>query len=426
MSATSAFAQTADAESPLSAIDWLQNTPQERPVTGSIEPSVAGAASAVQVDVSALPTTRLARMGLIPAAPLGFDDDFWANVSATEFARALADLPEAQLPSMADLRHKMLLADLPATDDIQAARLQGLWDTGAVDAMWVLGKSVADQSERLMTLTRDAAIITEHEQAFCSIWSDHRTLDPSPLTRSICLASLGDWNAAVMTYFAHDTFGDFSAADSALISGHLDPELADGAPAPDLALSDMTATRFFLMESVGHPVATGDLPLAYAAADLRKTGGWKPRIEAAERLTRAGSLTPNQLLGVYTEDVPAASGGIWDRARAVQNLRDSQDANEVTPEHLSHLWSVMTPAGLASATAKKFAETLHEMDAIPSDNPDLIQLGLLAGFGDLQLANLDTDIRLRLWRSDVTLGTRLTRQAIAAGLTVKVTPTAAT
>ena len=65
------------------------------------------------------------------------------------------------------------------------------------------------------------------------------------------------------------------------------------------------------------------LPLAFAHAELRDTAGWKSQIESAERLARAGVIAPNVLLGLYTERLPAASGGVWDRAAAFQRFESA-------------------------------------------------------------------------------------------------------
>ena len=44
---------------------------------------------------------------------------------------------------------------------------------------------------------------------------------------------------------------------------------------------------FRLHEAIGEPLPTGALPRAYAVADLRDLAGWKPQLEAAERLAVA-------------------------------------------------------------------------------------------------------------------------------------------
>ena len=59
--------------------------------------------------------------------------------------------------------------------------------------------------------------------------------------------------------------------------------------------------------------AAGFVLVAFAQADMRDNTGWKAQLEAAERLARNGVLDPNQLLGLYTEEKAAASGGVWDR-----------------------------------------------------------------------------------------------------------------
>jgi hypothetical protein len=48
------------------------------------------------------------------------------------------------------------------------------------------------------------------------------------------------------------------------------------------------------------------------------------RLESADRgrrtADRAGTIPPNVILGLYTEREPAASGGVWDRVEAFQDL----------------------------------------------------------------------------------------------------------
>ena len=84
-------------------------------------------------------------------------------------------------------------------------------------------------------------------------------------------------------------------------------------------------------------------------------GGWQKQeidalqqsVEAAERLTRAGTIPPNVILGLYTERDPAASGGVWDRVRAFQNFEaalSSGDAARVTAT-LPEAWAKMQNLG---------------------------------------------------------------------------------
>src|SRR5690606_17548745 len=129
----------------------------------------------------------------------------------------------------------------------------------------------------------------------------------------------GDWNAAALSLRTGETLGYIPADMVPLLERFLDPELADGAP--DLPVpARPSPLDLRLMEAIGEPLQTSTLPLAFAHADLTSNAGWKTRLEAAERLSRTGAIEPNLLLGLYTEREAAASGGVWERVRAIQAL----------------------------------------------------------------------------------------------------------
>ena len=87
-------------------------------------------------------------------------------------------------------------------------------------------------------------------------------------------------------------------------------------PAPN----PVTPLDWKMYEAIGEPLPTEGLPIAFSYAELGPRAGWKAQIEAAERLTRAGTIPPNVILGLYTEREPAASGGVWDRVEAFQDF----------------------------------------------------------------------------------------------------------
>src|SRR5690606_27127264 len=143
---------------------------------------------------------------------------------------------------------------------------------------------------------------------------------------------------------------------SALLELFLDPELAESAPVPPPSAAP-SPLEFRLFEAIGAPLSTRGLPLAYAMADLRGTVGWKAEIEAAERLTSAGALAPQRLMGLYTRQSPAASGGVWDRAKAIQTLDSALAAGDGagSAAALQEAWSQMRSAGLEVPFAHLFA-----------------------------------------------------------------------
>jgi hypothetical protein len=96
---------------------------------------------------------------------------------------------------------------------------------------------------------------------------------------------------------------------------------------------------------------------------LRSTAGWKAQIEAAERLVRVGAIAPNVLLGLYTERLPAASGGVWDRVDAFQQFDTALAAGDpgAVARSLPVAWAAMTAAELEVPFAMLFADRLSRL-----------------------------------------------------------------
>ncbi|MBU1278023.1 MAG: hypothetical protein KJ699_11550, partial [Alphaproteobacteria bacterium] len=90
------------------------------------------------------------------------------------------------------------------------------------------------------------------------------------------------------------------------------------------------------------------------------TTGWKARATAAERLARVGALSPNRWLGIWSEHLPAASGGIWDRIEALQRFETALSTNDpgAVSRALPPAWSAMQVSGLEPVFAELFAARL--------------------------------------------------------------------
>jgi hypothetical protein len=152
-----------------------------------------------------------------------------------------------------------------------------------------------------------------------------------------------------------------------------------------------------LFEAIGEPLPTTDLPLAFAHADLAEVTGWKARLEAAERLSRAGAIAPNVLLGLYTLQRPAASGGVWDRVAAFQRFETAMLSGDpgAVEASLPPVWQALAQAQLEPVFAALFAETLTHHDLGGEAGAIATRMALLAGVtpragfdagGDLRLA----------------------------------------
>ncbi|MGB3242901.1 MAG: hypothetical protein WBB25_00085, partial [Sulfitobacter sp.] len=164
-----------------------------------------------------------------------------------------------------------------------------------------------------------------------------------------------------------------------LLDHFLNPDIFEDA-APMRPPRKMDPLSFRMFETIGESLPTGNLPRAYAVADLRDIAGWKAQLEAAERLTRAGALPDNRLLGLYTDRKPAASGGIWDRVEALQRFETALSTNseDAVGKTLPPVWRAMKSAELETAFAGLFYERLQSLDLKGTAARITFEIGLLS------------------------------------------------
>ncbi|HLQ18548.1 MAG TPA: hypothetical protein VK146_06165, partial [Tabrizicola sp.] len=133
------------------------------------------------------------------------------------------------------------------------------------------------------------------------------------------------------------------------------------------------------------------LPIAFSYAELGPRAGWKARIEAAERLTRAGTIPPNVILGLYTERDPAASGGVWDRVAAFQDFEAAVTANDAdrVATTLPAVWAKMQEVELEVPFATLFGKSLQDLALTGEAAAIAFRVGLLSPQREL-VANAHT------------------------------------
>jgi hypothetical protein len=187
-------------------------------------------------------------------------------------------------------------------------------------------------------------------------------LAPTLTARVFCLARAGDWNAAALTLNTARALGQVEPEDEVLLVRFLDAELADSIPSlPPPPQPTPLVWRIY--EAIGEPLPTLGLPIAFAHAELRPQAGWKAQVEAAERLSRVGAITPNLLLGMYTARAPAASGGVWDRVDLFQRFDAALSGGDRTriARILPDVWQAMVGAELESTFAALYGDRLMQV-----------------------------------------------------------------
>lgn len=363
---------TAEARPPLSASDWLSGSVQEppsqsgwrpgdgRPSGASRKPSdLARTGSVEPVGVHRLGQANPDATGTVSPRTAGLPADLWGNSDATVLAR-LIQRQNPQLPALRRLMRRVLAAQLDAPRIIEKgtegtlflARVDKLLDMGATRAAQDLLQAAGPGDPQRFRRLFDIALLSGDEARACEIMDKTPGVAPSFAARIFCLALGGDWAAAALVHVGAATLGQLDEETALLMSHFLDDAFVDSAeilPPP----TTVTPLTFRLHEAIGQPLPSQNLPLAFALSDLDDRGGWKAQLEAAERLARAAAIPASQLRDIYIRQKPAASGGVWDRAAAVQTLIAALGTRDraAVAAALPPAYAAMNDAGLGTALA---------------------------------------------------------------------------
>lgn len=331
----------------------------EPPVTSNPMP---GTITTRPLDAKTLDT-----IGLLPARSTGLPRGLWGATPDADLIRMVRAERAEALPAVQSLLYTLLMAELDPPEDASGdgglflARIDKLLDLGALDPALSMLEQVNPPRPEPFRRWFDIALLTGQEDRACTVMRNTPQVAPTFPARVFCLARGGDWNAAALSLRTGETLGYIEPDMARLLEHFLDPDLFEGEPdlAPPARPSPLVLR---LMEAIGQPMSTSTLPVAFAQADLRSNAGWKTRLDAAERLARTGAIQANQLYGLYTENAPSASGGVWARVAAVQDLdaalTDGNAAKIATA--LSAAWFEMTAVELEVPFATIFADRLSK------------------------------------------------------------------
>ncbi|NNE52488.1 MAG: hypothetical protein HKN30_08805 [Sulfitobacter sp.] len=366
----------ASTDQPLSVIDWLGTRSQPlRPSLGKTalpeEPAVAANALPPQVSVQPLGQGAPREIGLVPGTVTGLPGDIWTGSDPDTLITLIESLPDLQLPAARSLLYTVLLAeaqapqgDAAAGEVLALARVKALMRRGAIDpALSLIEQAGVTKSPDHFDLWMEISLLAGTEDRACAVLTAAPHLTRDYGTRIFCAARARNWENAALTLGSAKALGLMPDWRLALMDRFLNPDFyEEAAPLPPPRKIDPLSFRLF--EAIGEPLSTGNLPRAFAVADLRDLVGWKAQLEAAERLTRAGSLPDNSLLGLYTERRAAASGGVWDRVRALQDFDTAlaTGSAEAVTKTLPPVWQAMREAGLELVFVSLFAESLARID----------------------------------------------------------------
>lgn len=369
---TLALADPALAKPPLSANDWLSGSIQQPGTVSAWQPGdprpkelqdkarkeVAKSGAVDPVGVTRLGEGNPDGKGTVSPRAAGLPANLWGASDGATLAQLVA-ASTPRLPALRRLERRLLAAQLhppsAAVGDegkLFLARVDKLLDMGATGAAHELLRTAGPADPQRFRRLFDIALLSGDQAEACAIMDRTPGVAPSFPARIFCLALGGDWAAAALVHHGAEVMGQIDAPMAALLARYLDDGYSDQSDELPLPTT-VTPLELRLYEAIGQPLASTDLPLAFALADLDQNGGWKARLDAAERLARAGAIPASQLRRIYMEQRPAASGGVWDRATAVQALDAAltdKDAGQVAAK-LPIAFDSMVAAGLGPALA---------------------------------------------------------------------------
>ena len=340
-----------------------------------------------RISVSPLRPIRKDSVGLLPVSVTGLPRDFWGDSDVATLAGLITRQRPDALPEVLALLYRILLAELdaPRGDDsghgetLLLARIDKLLELGALDQAQALLERAGPDDVALFRRWFDVSLLTGHVDHACAAMRTTPGFAPTLQARIFCLAREGDWNAATLTLSTGQALGFLDKQQTELLARFLDPELYDGAP--DLPPPErMTPLVFTMREALAQPRPAGTLPLAFEQVDLSPNAGWRARIKAAERLVRTRAISPNQLIGLYNEGKPPASGGVWERVRTVQafDVALLSGNDSAIAETLPRAWKQMRAAGLEEPFARYYADRLLGRSLHGEAAEIVFRLGLLS------------------------------------------------
>jgi len=326
------------------------------------------------VDQQILPEIDGTALGLLPSRATGLPTDLWSSSTSSRVVRDIRAVKGTGTPSARALFERLLLAEaIPPegdTGEMLAARIEALLELGSLDAaeaMLARAPVTASDAE-IVALALDVAALTNRSAPACARLAARPGLSPGLAHTIWCKARHGEWPLAKLTLDTAVALDQFDPVMADHLNWFLDSEAFP--PTTELPLPEpMTALAFALRESTGQVRAPGPLPLAWMDGDLTGNRTLRARMAAAEALARGGVLPPSVLFSAYRAGSPAASGGIWGRAQAVQDFDAALLSNdtETVIAALHEMDNLLAPLGLRAAAAREYGSALG---AIPVGEAD--------------------------------------------------------
>lgn len=312
-------------------------------------------------------------LGILTSEQTRIPPDFWGSSNPAVVARLIEPYHDYTLPEITAFWQRVALSEIDAPEnvtnpgEILSARVAHLLNAGALDQAEALLNHAGTTTPKLFQQAFEIGLLTGRAQTACAQMLQNPALAPGLKERVFCLARENDWSAAALTLTTAKSLRQIPELDAELLTLFLDPELFDESDPPPAPVP-LTALDFIMREALAMPRSGQALPLAFVHQDLRRETGWRNQVIATERLVRSHALPPAQLITLYQDGKPSASGGVWVRVAAVQNLLQSIETQEpeVISSALSQAYRTLGSVGLEFALSDITANLLDGIPLTPA------------------------------------------------------------
>ena len=394
------------AQSPLSAIDWLSKA-NNKFQRGMLETKNVDVEKTNDIQVSTLNSNEYQAIGLLPIYVTGIPTTIWRNSSFDDLEYSFKTMPTFSYSPIQELMYSLLLAEArpplnePSRYAFLEVRLDKLLNYGAVDPAIALVERASPVPERMIPQLFDISMLSSNNFPICEPVfqnTENRELQAELI---YCYARKGDWLTAHLILETEKVLGDLSDHEISLLSRYLEVDfnvdLSVLLPPPD----SITPLEYRLYEAIGEPIPAEYLPIQYSQSDLSGENGWRAQVIAAERLSLTGAIPENQILGIYTNHSPGASGGMWERIKVINDLDAALDDKENLEKSFQDAWEVFKQTNQLTVFAKLFGLRVFEENLSPKSKKIAANLLLLTNNFKITEGYWDpSDIRFGLTAGD--------------------------
>ena len=398
------------ADEPMSAIDWLAKKINDPPVFYTY-PSEIDENSNIEIEKMVLPNISKNSIGIYPSIKIGINSDIWKNNNEIEISTILKKIRISDLYYLNRLLKRILLieSDPPiiAVDEkfsgtiFLRQRILKLIQMGALDdAEALILDSEPTFDPNLTDLWSEISFLTYRFERFCKAILNgyHNSLEPAH--KIICLARSGDWNAAALSLATFSSINEIDSDHEKLLINYLDHEAELEIINKDKCEEDKSVIIYLCnFSNINTRIPSYGVKFLYN--NLGRGKSIRSRIVASEELVKSGALNPNILFSTYKIKQPSTSGGVWARAKLVQELDRIIQYDFNNYQYLSNHLNIMIDEFLKNKLLTAFAISYGKKlkSSISNFQPlnDLILItNILTGeYSDLLERDIIIDLKLK-------------------------------